>query len=201
MSHRLAYFRVSSKGQSIESQRQALGGAFDKEFKDEGVSGAIPAEERPGLKELMDYARSGDTVFVYAIDRLGRDAIDVQQTVKKLTDKGVVVDVHGIGPMTGNHAKLALAMLAQIAEMERERIRGNTERGRIVARESLNKTGKTHKGKESMGRPFEHQPDEIVKWRSANAASIKQTAEHFGISTATVKRAARLLNPKQDTNN
>lgn len=44
-----------------------------------------------------------------------------------------------------------------------------------------------------MGRPFTTQPAEIIQWRQANEASIKQTAEHFGVSIATVKRAATLL--------
>ena len=44
-----------------------------------------------------------------------------------------------------------------------------------------------------MVRTFQHQPEEIIKWRRDNSASVAQTAEHFGISTSTVKRAARLV--------
>ena len=121
MSQRIAYFRVSTNGQSIEVQRAELGGNFDREFQDVGVSGAVLARQRPGMAELLDYARSGDTVFVYAVDRLGRDSIDVQQTVRTLLDKGVQLHVHGIGPIAGEAGKLVLALLAQIAEMERKR--------------------------------------------------------------------------------
>ena len=192
MSQRIAYFRVSTTGQSIEAQRAELGGNFDREFQDVGVSGAVLARQRPGMAELLDYARSGDTVFVYAVDRLGRDSIDVQQTVRTLLDKGVQLHVHGIGPIAGEAGKLVLALLAQLAEMERARITERTESGRKLARETLQTTGKTHRGKESMGRPFTHQPAEIVAWRAANQASIAKTAEHFGISIATVKRAATL---------
>jgi putative DNA-invertase from lambdoid prophage Rac len=39
---RIAYYRVSTSDQSIEAQRAALGGGFDKEFRDEGVSGGRP---------------------------------------------------------------------------------------------------------------------------------------------------------------
>ena len=192
MSQRIAYFRVSTTGQSIEAQRAELGGNFDKEFQDVGVSGAVLARQRPAMAELLDYARSGDTVFVYAVDRLGRDSIDIQQTVRDLLNKGVALHVHGIGPIAGEAGKLVLALLAQLAEMERAKILERTESGRKLARETLQTTGKTHRGKESMGRPFTHQPAEIVAWRTANQASIAKTAEHFGISIATVKRAATL---------
>ena len=192
MSQRIAYFRVSTNGQSIEVQRAELGGNFDREFQDVGVSGAVLARQRPGMAELLNYARSGDTVYVYAVDRLGRDSIDVQSTVRSLLDKKVQLHVHGIGPIAGEAGKLVLALLAQIAEMERTRIAERTQAGRKLANETLEKTGKTHRGKESMGRPFAHQPAEIVAWRTANQASISQTAEHFGISLATVKRAGLL---------
>lgn len=192
MSQRIAYFRVSTTGQSIEAQRAELGGNFDREFLDIGVSGAVLARQRPAMAELLDYARRGDTVFVYAVDRLGRDSIDIQQTVRDLANKGVALHVHGIGPIAGEAGKLVFALLAQLAEMERAKILERTESGRKLARETLQTTGKTHRGKESMGRPFTHQPAEIVAWRTANQASIAKTAEHFGISIATVKRAATL---------
>ena len=200
MSQRIAYFRVSTKDQSIESQRSELGGGFDREFMDEGVSGEVLARERPGMAELLSYARSGDTVFVYAVDRLGRDAIDVQQTVRDLNAKGVTLHVHGLGPIAGEAGKIVLAVLAQVAEMERRRIIERTEAGRKLARETLQATGKTHRGKESMGRPFTHQPAEIVAWRRVNKASISKTAEHFGVSVATVKRAAMLVKDKAPAN-
>lgn len=44
---------------------------------------------------LAQYVREGDTVFVYAVDRLGRDALDVQATVRALLDKGVSVSRSG----------------------------------------------------------------------------------------------------------
>ena len=194
---RLAYYRVSTAGQSIEAQRAALGGGFDREFQDEGVSGAVLARQRPGMVELLNYARSGDTVVVYAVDRLGRDSIDIQQTVRDLLNKGVSLHVHGIGPIAGEAGKLVLALLAQLAELERAKIFERTEAGRKAAKEALITTGKTHKGKESMGRPFETDPQEIVAWRTANKASIAKTAEHFGISIATVKRAAQLCKQKE----
>lgn len=186
---RIAYCRVSTSEQTIEAQRNALGGGFDKEFIDEGVSGAVPAADRPGFAEMLSYVREGDTLHVYAIDRLGRDAIDVQQTVKVLRAKGVKVDVHGLGVIGEGVGDLILAVLAQVAEMERARIRERTANGREVAKRQLAETGRTQHGKTSMGRPAKADPTEVKAWRETNKASITETAKHFGISSATVKRA------------
>jgi putative DNA-invertase from lambdoid prophage Rac len=93
----IAYYRVSHTSQSIESQRAALssGRQFDREFSDEGVSGAIPAANRPGFSAMLNYVREGDTIHVYAVDRLGRDAIDVQTTIRGLLAKGVTMEYSG----------------------------------------------------------------------------------------------------------
>ena len=186
---RLAYFRVSTGDQSIEAQRHALGGKFDREYLDEGVSGGVLAADRPGFAKLLEQVRAGDVVCVYAVDRLGRDALDVQATVRRLIGAGVVVEINGIGRLDGEAGKLILAVLAQIAEMERAKIRERTAAGREAARASLAATGKTHRGKESLGRPKSHDAGEIASWRCQNSASIAETATRFDVSVATVKRA------------
>ena len=186
--HRIAYYRVSTGDQSIESQRLALGGDFDQEFSDVGVSGRTRAADRPGFADLLSKVRSGDVVHVYAVDRLGRDALDVQATVRRLIETGVTVDVYGIGPIGRGVGELILAVLAQVADMERQRIRERTEAGRQVAKATLAATGKTHRGKESLGRPVAQDAAAVAVWRKENAASIAQTARHFALSPATVKR-------------
>ena len=188
---RIAYFRVSTNDQCTTSQRSAMGGTFDKEFVDEGVSGASLAATRPGFKELLAYVREGDTVCVYAVDRLGRDALDVQATVRRLLDQGVTVDIHGLGPIGRGVGELILAVLAQVADMERQRIAERTASGREAAREALRATGKTHRGKDSLGRPKAADGRAVAAWRQANGASIATTAAHFGISTASVSRYCR----------
>lgn len=186
----IAYYRVSTNDQSIESQRNALSGGrtFDKEFTDEGVSGAVPAADRPGFAKMLEFVREGDTLYVYAVDRLGRDAIDIQMTVRKLIDKGVTVDIHGLGPIGRGVGELIVAVLAQVANMEREKIITRTTAGRKAAIASLAATGKTHKGKDSMGRPVKGDKAAVVAWRDENKASFRRTAQHFGLSEATVKR-------------
>lgn len=198
MSH-LAYYRVSTDSQAIDSQRAALlanagPGGFSKEFTDEGVSGATPAAQRPGFAALLQYAREGDTLHVYAVDRLGRDALDVQATVRALLQRGVAVEVHGLGTIARGVGELILAVLAQVADMERARINERTSAGRAVAILRLAATGMTQHGKTSMGRPAGRvasgtvDPREVAAWRKDNSASIKDTAAHFHIGTATVKR-------------
>lgn len=193
MSHRIAYFRVSTTDQSTEAQRHALlqdagGVAFDHEFSDEGVSGATLAAQRPGFAELLKFIRKGDTLHVYAVDRLGRDALDVQATVRALLDKGVAVEVRGLGRIAKGAGELILAVLAQVADMERQRIAERTATGREKAREALEATGKTHRGKTSLGRPLQADPAAVKAWRAEQGASIAKTAAHFDLSTATVKR-------------
>ena len=197
------YLRVSTKDQSIESQRTALGitEATDPEtvFMDEGVSGAIDALDRPGFGDCARYCRKGDVLKVTALDRLGRNAIDVQQTFAALIGKGVIVNVHGLGVIDGAFGTLLVTILSGVAQMERHRIIERTEAGRETAKRHLAEHGKTHRGKASLGRPVgivggwgdevRHvDPAEVVKWRTATKASIAQTSIQFGISRSTVKR-------------
>ena len=189
---RIAYYRVSTADQSIESQRHALGGDFEMEFQDEGVSGAIPAADRPGFSAMLATIKAmkrKPELCVYAVDRLGRDSIDVQTTVRDLRANGIRVNVHGLGVIEGDTGELLLTLMAQFAQMERNRIRARADAGRDAARASLAATGKTHKGAESLGRPVEHDAQAIAAWRVENGASISATAKHFGVSDSTVKRA------------
>lgn len=72
--------------------------------------------------------------------------------------------------------------------MECRRIAERTAAGRAVARKSLLDRGRTHKGKDSLGRPYKAGGATVAKWRRDNAASISATATHFNLSEATVKR-------------
>lgn len=185
---RIAYFRVSTRDQSIDSQRHALGQNFEEEFKDEGVSGSVPAQDRPGFSNLLKFIRKGDSLHVVSVDRLGRDAIDIQTTVRNLLSKGVAVEILGLGRIDAGVGELVLAVLAQVADMERKKIAERTAVGRALARESLELTGKTHRGKTSLGRPVSIDGQVIRAWRQKNRASISETARQFGISPSSVKR-------------
>ena len=190
----LYYLRCSTDSQTTESQRSALGIPADVDpdhvFMDEGVSGAVDALDRPGFARCATFARRGDVLRVTALDRLGRNAIDVQQTFAKLIGKGVIVDVLGMGVVAGDIGKLLVTILSGVAQMERAQIARRTEAGRAKARELLaGPTKKTQNGKTSLGRPFKTDPAQIKAWRVANEASKKDTADHFGVSQSTVQRA------------
>ena len=129
------------------------------------MSGAVLAAKRPGFAKLLEFVREGDTVVVYAVDRLGRDALDVQSTVRRLIDQGVTLEVYGLGPIGRGVGELVLAVLAQVADMERRRIAERCESGRVAARESLAATGRTHRGKTSLGRPKAREGAEVASWR------------------------------------
>lgn len=189
MTH-IAYYRVSDSSQSIQSQKAALTHAslIEHTFMDEGVSGAIPAANRPGFAALLTYIRSGDTLHTYAVDRLGRDAIDVQTTIRALIDKGVIIHINGLGAIGKGVGELIVAVLAQVADMERARINERTAAGRALAQATLDATGKTHRGKASMGRPVKADASTVKAWREKDGESILSTAKEFKISTATVKR-------------
>jgi putative DNA-invertase from lambdoid prophage Rac len=191
----IAYLRVSTGGQSLESQRAALGGPFDDVFEDHGISGAVLAMQRPEFARMAAYIRKGDTLHVSAVDRLGRDALDVQSTVRTLLDKGVAVEILGLGRIARGAGEIVLAVLAQVADMERLRIAERTASGREVARESLKRTGLTHKGKTSLGRPALADAMKVAEWRETLGMSIAETAEHWGLSIATVKRYCKYAEP------
>lgn len=158
---------------------------------DPGITGHVGPEYSA---KLLAFIRKGDTLHVYAVDRLGRDALDVQSTVRLLLGKGVAVHVKGLGLMAKGVGELILAVLAQVADMERQRIAERTAAGRQVARESLTRTGLTHRGKQSLGRPVKADAAAVARWRREGGESLARTAAHWGLSLATVKR---YCNPPQ----
>ena len=105
-----------------------------------------------------------------------------------MLEAGVTLNVHGIGPIGEGAGEIILAVLAQVAAMERRRIAERTAAGRVAAKASLEATGRTHRGKLSLGRPTAADPSQVAAWRKAQGASIAVTAAQFGLSPATVKR-------------
>lgn len=182
MSSVIAYVRVSTDDQTNENQRRAIESRYNvsRWFEEEGVSGSIPASQRPAMGALLAYVREGDTVVVVAIDRLGRNTIDVLTTVETLKAKGVsLVSMREGFDLATPAGEFMLTMLAAVAKLERENIKARQMAGIERARAE---------GK-NLGREKVINDDEVRQWRQANSASIKATAEHFGISTASVKRA------------
>ena len=178
----LAYARSSADDPTCKNQRRTISAryAVAKWFADDGVSGAIAATERPSMAALLAYVREGDVVIVAAIDRLGRNTIDVLSTVEALKAKGVsVVSMREGFDLATPAGKLMLTMLAAVAELERENLKAR----QLAGLERAKAEGK------ALGRSKSIDDATVCAWRAENSASIKATAEHFGISAASVKRA------------
>ncbi|WP_054287279.1 recombinase family protein [Gulbenkiania mobilis] len=187
----LAYVRVSSDSQSTEAQRHAIAERYniaeaEHWFEDSAVSGAVKALQRPGFAELYKFARKGDTVVVVAIDRLGRDTIDVLETVEALKAKGVaVVSMREGFDLSTPAGKLVMTMLAAVAEMERANIKAR----QMAGIERAKAVGKR------LGRRKSIDDAVVAQWRRDNGASVRDTALRFGVSEASVKRACRAEPP------
>jgi putative DNA-invertase from lambdoid prophage Rac len=91
----ILYARVSTAEQTIAHQRtqaEAMGFVFDQVVFDDGVSGVTTTlRERTGGRRLFDLLRSGDTLVVRWVDRLGRNYTDVSDTIREFMRRGVVV--------------------------------------------------------------------------------------------------------------
>lgn len=127
---KIGYRRVSSADQNLD--RQDLGEDVDKVFE-EHVSGKS-AKNRPALSHMIDFAREGDEVVVFSIDRLARDLRDLQEIIQNLTDKGVRVTfltekLSFSADGQDAFAKLQLQMMGAFAEFERNIIRKRQAEG------------------------------------------------------------------------
>jgi putative DNA-invertase from lambdoid prophage Rac len=192
MTSTLAYVRVSTEEQNTEAQRHSIATRYNVSewFSDEAVSGSIKALERAGFKALYGYARKGDTLIVAAIDRLGRDTIDVLETVEALKKKGVaIISMREGFDLSTPMGKAMLTMLAAIAELERSNIRARQMAGIERARAQGRK----------LGAPKLIDDIAVSAWRKANQSSISATAAHWKISVAAVKRACAAAGSKPNT--
>lgn len=135
MSRLFAYCRVSTVQQVPENQsgeiKQAGYSIEPHRLIEEKISGSIPALQRPGFVSLLDKLEKGDTVVVTKLDRLGRDSIDIQNTVKLFMDKGVRLIVLQLGnlDLTSKAGELMVKLLAAIADFERGLIVERTQAG------------------------------------------------------------------------
>jgi DNA invertase Pin-like site-specific DNA recombinase len=184
------YGRVSTKEQTTENQRreiEASGYRVDYWFVDEGVSGKVPALQRPQFAKMLSQIRNGEVLVVTKLDRLGRDAQDVGASIKMLATRGIEVIVLQLGKLdlTSAAGKLMLTMLAAVAEMERDLLVERTQSGLARAKAE----GKT------LGRPSittEDQRLSIVRqYQDGKGESISALSRTYGISRASVMRIVK----------
>ena len=131
--YRLGYARVSTLQQDEALQHDALRQAgCDRVFVDK-ASGKL--ESRPALDDLLDRARTGDTVVVWRLDRLGRSLRHLLEVVSELERREVAFQsvTEAIDTSTPG-GKLVFHLFGALAEFERELIRERTMAGLAAAR-------------------------------------------------------------------
>ena len=137
--------------------------------------------KRGQFKTLVEHKlEAGDTLVVLKLDRLGRDNIDVQQTIERLKGLGVnLVSLDlPVADLTSSEGKLMLQMFSAFAEFERNRIRERTQEG-------LNRAKAEGK---KLGRPEATGTTEKVQECKTKGLSQSVTAKALGLGIATVKR-------------
>lgn len=180
-----AYGRVSTADQTTENQRQEIeraGIVIDYWFADEGVSGKVPAAQRPQFAQLQQQIRAGETLVVSKLDRLGRDAQDVGATIKALAARRIEVIVLQLGKLdlTSPAGKLMLTMLGAVAEMERDLLVERTQAGLARAKQQGTELGRPAKTNDSQRL--------AIVTQHAKGASISELARTYDISRASIGR-------------
>lgn len=102
-------------------------------YRDEGISGTLPPEERPGLAALLAAVDSGEitAVIVLGLDRLGRKAKLVLDIVDQITDAGAeLVSCKESLDTTTPAGRFVLTIFAALAQLERDNIVERTTSGR-----------------------------------------------------------------------
>ncbi|KTC71476.1 DNA-invertase [Legionella birminghamensis] len=91
--------------------------------------------ERPCLQQALEFARSGDVLAVWRLDRLSRSLKDLIDVVNKLKAKGIELQrIHESINTTTNSGKLMFHIFGTLAEFERNLIRERTQTGLVSAR-------------------------------------------------------------------
>jgi DNA invertase Pin-like site-specific DNA recombinase len=137
--HRFGYARVSSVGQNLDSQVDALQKAeCEKIFSDKTTGSRM---DRPGWDQLMEYVRPADTLVVTELSRMTRSLLNLLETVKLLEQRQVnLVSLReNIDTRTAT-GRCFLSMMGAIHQMERELRAERAAAGRASAR-ARGKTG------------------------------------------------------------
>lgn len=188
----IGYVRVSSTDQNTARQLDGL--TLDKVFTDK-QSGKD--KDRPQLQAMIEYARSGDTVFVHSLDRLARNFDDLLAIIKELNAKGVTfksqaenitIGGNGTNPMD----TLILHIFGAIAQFNRSLILEAQREGIAKAKARGVYTGR----KPSIDKEKAKQIDELLEQKNKDLSSYKtlsyqDIADKTGISLSTLNRYMR----------
>lgn len=179
------YCRVSTRGQldgnSLEAQKEQILKDYPTAIiVEEQISGAKAV--RPKFDELLQRLESGDMLVVTKLDRFARSLSQGNETVNKLLEKGVRVNILNIGMLDNTpNSKLIRNIFFSFAEFERDMIYERTQDGKALARQREDYR---------EGRPRKFNPrkvEEALNYIEAGN-SYKRASEMFGISKTTLIR-------------
>lgn len=175
------YARVSTNGQTLEAQMEALTAAGATRIFREKVSGA--KADRPELKKLLKAVQDGDTVLMTRLDRLARSTRDLLNILTALADRGArfrsLADPWA--DTTTPHGRLMVTMLGGLAEFERELILARTREGITRA--------KTRGAR--LGRPRVLTPEqkaEALRELANGSMTTRELARRYNVSASTISR-------------
>lgn len=177
----IGYARVSTDDQKLRLQRDALRDVgCEKTFEEKlsAVRGPLPAREK-----LLAFARSGDVVVVWKLDRLGRSLRDLVEFVAILAQRSIELrSLHEALDTTTPAGKLTFHVFAALAELEADVLRERTRAGLEAARRHGKK----------LGRPRALGPEQVEMARTLMAnpkLSASQVAEQLGVHRSTLYRS------------
>ncbi|MCY7283098.1 MAG: recombinase family protein [Cyanobacteria bacterium CAN_BIN43] len=178
----IGYERVSTDDQNLALQHDALQAADCEKIFSDKMSGANA--DRPGLKEAFEFARKGDTIVVWRLDRLGRSLKDLIALVEALETRQIGFrSLQENMDTTTSGGKLIFHLFGGLAEFERNLIRERTQAGLQAAR--------------ARGRKGGRQQIEIGRSLSTDPTrSVSSICEHLGISRPTYYRYIGLSQPR-----
>jgi len=178
----LGYARVSTYGQTLDAQLDQLRAAGCAKVYREKASGAR-ADRRELLRVLKELS-PGDVLIVTRIDRLARSTFDLFAIVKQIVDAGAQFRslAEPWADTASSTGRMMIAILGGLADVERDLIRVRTSEGRTRA-----KARGTH-----MGRPpaLTTQQQAEARNRRAEGATLKELAQSYNVSPATISRLA-----------
>ena len=176
----IGYARVSTQGQTLESQLEELEKAGCSKIYREVASGA--RSDRPELQRLLKAMEPGSVVVVTRLDRLARSTIDLLTIVKRIADRGCLFKsvADPWCDTTTPGGRLMLTGLGGLAEFERELIKARTGEGRARA----------IRAGVRMGRKPKLSPHQIteVRDRKAGGESVRFLARSYRVSPNTISR-------------
>ena len=175
----VGYARVSTTGQSLDTQLSALSGC-EKVFR-EKISGA--KDDRPELQAMLEFVREGDIVEVTKLDRLARNTRHLLEVSEYLQGKGVALNILNIGINTATPTgKLMLTMIGAIATFEREMMLERQAEGIALA-----KLKGKYKGRKATARNKTQEVLELVE-KGMNKPDISR---QLGIGITSIYRIIR----------